>query len=174
MSAFNYAEVGATADPDHLPQGYNHLHHRALIGHGRDVLTAAGAAVTGWRMHRAAGVLVDTDAEQADPGVQLSCAIGAGVLRLSAPAEVVWAVYEPDRIGFAYGTRTGHPAAGEESFVIEMGQDKEVWFTVTAFSRADRWYTRLAGPALPALQGLFARLCAQTVRRLVSTPGRAA
>ncbi|MER5864971.1 DUF1990 domain-containing protein [Kitasatospora sp. NPDC002040] len=173
MSTLNYPEVGATADPAHLPRGYNHLHHRVLLGHGRDVLEAAGRAVTGWQMHRGTGIRVAVDAERAEPGVRLVCAIGLGPVRIGAPAEVVWSVYQPDRIGFAYGTGAGHPARGEESFVVEMGPDKAVWFTVTAFSRPDRWYTRLGGPLLPALQAQYVRYCGRVVRRLASAPDRA-
>ncbi|GAA2236429.1 MULTISPECIES: DUF1990 family protein [Kitasatospora] len=166
-SKLNYPEVGRTTVPGRaLPAGYNHLHHRVLIGHGRDVLQAAGAAVTGWRMHRAAGVRMRTTAVRAEPGVAVECAIGIGPLRLTAPCEVVWSSYQPDRIGFAYGTRNGHPECGEESFVVEMGPDKAVWFTVTAFSRPSRWYTRLAGPIVPYLQLRYARHCGRTLRRL--------
>ncbi|MFB7665518.1 DUF1990 family protein [Kitasatospora sp. NPDC056138] len=166
-STLNYPEVGRTADSDRaLPAGYNHLRHRILLGHGRDVLEAAGAAVTTWRMHRAAGVRIRAAAERAEPGVAVECAIGAGPLRVAAPCEVVWSSYRPDRIGFAYGTRTGHPECGEESFVVEMGPDRAVWFTVTAFSRPARWYTRLAGPVVPRLQLCYARRCGRVLRRL--------
>jgi len=167
MTTLNYPEIGATTGPGQpLPAGYNHLHHRVLLGHGRDVLAAAGAAVTTWQMHRAAGVRIRADAARAAPGVSVECAIGVGPLRATAPCEVVWSTYEPDRIGFAYGTRTGHPECGEESFVVEMGPDKAVWFTVTAFSRPNRWYTRLAGPLVPLFQHLYARHCGRTLRRL--------
>ncbi|KJK55960.1 DUF1990 family protein [Saccharothrix sp. ST-888] len=168
-STLNYPEVGRTTASDRaLPAGYNHLRHRILLGHGRDVLEAAGAAVTTWRMHRAAGVRIRTAAERAEPGVAVECAIGVGPLRVTAPCEVVWSSYRPDRIGFAYGTRAGHPECGEESFVVEMGPDKAVWFTVTAFSRPNRWYTRLAGPIVPHLQLRYARRCGRTLRRLAN------
>ncbi len=117
-------------------------------------------------MHRAAGVQVRADADRAAPGVAVECAIGVGPLRLPAPCVVVLSTYEADRIGFTYGTRTGHPARGEESFLVELGPDQAVWFTVTAFSRPGRWYTRLAGPLLPWLQHLFARRCGDALRRL--------
>ncbi|GAA2157141.1 DUF1990 domain-containing protein [Kitasatospora kazusensis] len=169
-SPLNYPETGATTRPGGpLPAGYNHLRHRALIGYGRDVLERAGAAVTTWRMHRAAGVRVRADAGRAAPGVAVECAIGVGPLRLAAPCEVVWSTYERDRIGFAYGTRTGHPECGEESFVVELDSATgAVWFTVTAFSRPARWYTRLAGPVVPLCQRLYARRCGVTLRRLAA------
>ena len=157
---------GARSTP--LPAGYSHLHHRALIGHGRDALQTAGAAVTGWQMHRAAGVRIRTTADRAAPGAPVDCAIGLGPLRVGAPCEVVWTVCEPDRIGFAYGTRTGHIACGEETFLVEMGADRAVWFSVTAFSRPDRWFTRAAGPLLPLAQRFFARRCGRALTRIVA------
>ncbi len=119
-------------------------------------------------MHRAAGVLVRAEAERATPGTAVECAIGLGPLRVGAPCEVVWTVDEPDLIGFAYGTRAGHIASGEETFLVEMGADKAVWFSVTAFSRPDRWYTRAAGPLLPLGQRFFARRCGQVLTRIVA------
>ncbi|WP_371495929.1 DUF1990 domain-containing protein [Kitasatospora sp. NBC_00374] len=165
---FSYREVGATTRPGPLPDGYHHLHHRVLIGHGRDVLEAAGAAVTTWRMHREAGVRVHSPAGRAEAGVRVDCAVGAGPLRIVAPCRVVWAAREPDRIGFSYGTLGGHPERGEEAFVVELDAALAVWFTVTAFSRPARWYTRLAGPAVPVLQKLYARRCGRVLRRIAA------
>ncbi|MFC8452630.1 DUF1990 family protein [Kitasatospora sp. NPDC057223] len=154
--------------PAPLPAGYQHLRHRVLIGHGRDTLRVAGAAVTGWQMHRAAGLQVRAGTDRATPGTPVECAIGIGRLRVGASCEVVWAADEPDLIGFAYGTRTGHIASGEETFLVEMDADKAVWFSVTAFSRPDRWFTRAAGPLLPLGQRFFARRCGQVLTRIVA------
>ncbi|MFG2820447.1 DUF1990 family protein [Kitasatospora sp. NPDC048365] len=167
-TAHNYPEVGAVTRPGPLPAGYNHLHHRALIGHGREVLEAAGEAVTTFRMHREAGVHVETDGARAEVGLPVRCAIGVGPLRVGAPCRVVWTAYESDRIGFSYGTLAGHPECGEEVFQVELAPDGKVWFTVTAFSRPGRWYTRLAGPLVPFLQHQYARHCGRTLRRLAA------
>jgi uncharacterized protein (UPF0548 family) len=168
LSQFTYPEVGATgAEP--LPPGYNHLHHRTLLGHGRAVLEAAGEAVLTWRMHRAVGVGVRADAERAAPGVLVEVTLGPGRAGVRAPCRVVRTVTEADRIGFAYGTLAGHPTEGEESFLVEMGDDKAVWFTVTAFSRPARWYTRALGPAVPLAQKLYAQRCGQVLQRLAAS-----
>ncbi|MFJ6215603.1 DUF1990 family protein [Streptomyces sp. NPDC092296] len=165
MTGFTYPEVGATAT-EPLPGGYQHLRHRMLLGHGRDVLEAAGAAVLDWRMHRAMGVKMYTPAERAAPGVGVDVALGVGPLRVLAPCRVVSTLTGPDRFGFAYGTLAGHPECGEEAFIVEMGPDKAVWLTVTAFSRPARWFTRAAGPVVPVGQRLYARRCGQVLRRL--------
>ncbi|WP_327676016.1 DUF1990 family protein [Kitasatospora sp. NBC_00458] len=177
----NYPEIGAsTALGRPLPAGYNHLRHRAPIGRGRAALDAAGNALLGWRMHRAAGVRITAEADRAAPGTAVRCAIGLGPFRAGAPCRVVWSTdgadgtADSDRYGFTYGTRRGHLAVGEETFVVEMGPDRIVWFTVNAFSRPHRWYARLAGPLLPLAQGLFARRCARALARIAADADRSA
>ncbi|MFH8346599.1 DUF1990 family protein [Streptomyces sp. NPDC018045] len=164
---FNYAQEGATRRHP-LPTGYGHLHEATHLGHGRAVLEAAGEAVTTFRMHRAAGVRVRASAPEAAPGVLVECALGLGPARVLAPCRVVWSEYDSERIGFAYGTLAGHPQRGEESFVVEMRDDGAVWFTMTAFSRPGRWYTRLAGPLVPLFQRVYARHCGRVLRRLAN------
>ncbi|WP_327112048.1 DUF1990 domain-containing protein [Streptomyces sp. NBC_01341] len=167
MSTLTYPEVGATRLGP-LPEGYHHLHHRAPVGRGRAEFEAAGTAVTEWRVHRAAGAGVSASAARAAAGVLVEVSAGFGRFRVTAPCEVVWAVYEDNRTGFAYGTRARHPERGEESFVVELADDGTVWFTVTAFSRPARWYARLAGPLVPLAQRWYARRLGNVLRRSVS------
>jgi uncharacterized protein (UPF0548 family) len=163
-AAFSYPEVGATRLGP-LPEGYHHLHHRTRIGRGRAVFHAAGAAVTTWRLHRASGARIRADSAWARPGATVEVSLGVGPVRISARCEVVWTVYEPDRTGFAYGTLPGHPERGEESFVVDLREDGSVWFTVMAFSRPGRWYTRAGGPFVRLLQRAYARRLGRTLRR---------
>ncbi|MER5886463.1 DUF1990 domain-containing protein [Streptomyces sp. NPDC001941] len=163
----SYPDVGATLRRP-LPDGYHHLHHAVRVGHGRGDLERAGAAVTTFAVHRSAGCRVRTAALRAEPGAVVEVALAVGPLALAAPCEVVWAEYGERRTGFAYGTRAGHPECGEESFVVELRADGSVWFTVTAFSRPAAWYTRLAGPVVPALQHWYARRLGRTLARLVA------
>ncbi|MFF8382582.1 DUF1990 family protein [Streptomyces kanasensis] len=160
-----YPEVGATSSAV-LPEGYHHLRHREPIGHGRAAFEAAGTAVTTWRMHRASGARVHTDAVRAAPGVRLRVAVGVGRFVYAVPCEVVRTVSEERRVGFAYGTLAGHPECGEEAFVVELRSDGTVWFVVTAFSRPARWYTRLAGPLVPVAQRWYARRLGRTLRKV--------
>ncbi|MGR8007094.1 DUF1990 family protein [Streptomyces hypolithicus] len=169
MSALNYPEVGATRHTP-LPAGYHHLRHRTPVGTGRAAFEAAGAAVTTWRLHRDSGVRVRAagGAGRAEAGLAVECGIGVGPLRVAAPCEVVWTAYEQNRTGFAYGTTGRHPECGEEAFVVELAGDGTVWFTVTAFSRPARWYTRLAGPLVPACQRGYVRWLGRTLRRIAA------
>lgn len=165
-----YPDVGATRDA-RLPAGYNHLRYATTIGRGRDVFAAAGAAVLDWRMHRASGVLVCSSARAAKSGADLEVSVGVGRLRIVAPCRVVWAEQGDRRIGFAYGTRQGHPECGEESFVVTLLPDDCVAFAVTAFSAPARWYTRLGGPLVPVFQRMYARRLGYVLRRLARNGG---
>ncbi|MER8041306.1 DUF1990 domain-containing protein [Streptomyces sp. NPDC094032] len=162
-----YAEVGATRTRP-LPAGYHHLRHTVRVGHGPEAFAVAGAAVTTWRMHRASGARVTSAAVRAEPGVTLEVSLGLGPVRFTAPCRVIWTAYTDRETGFAYGTGAGHPECGEESFVVELREDGSVWFTVTAFSRAAAWYTRLGGPAVRALQLGYARRLGRSLRSLVA------
>ncbi|HEY9331358.1 MAG TPA: DUF1990 domain-containing protein [Streptomyces sp.] len=166
MNTLTYPEAGATRLGP-LPDGYHHLHHRTPVGRGRADFEAAGAAITEFRMHRSSGVRVRASAPRAEPGASVRVALEAGPLRFTAPCRVVWAEYGPERIGFAYGTLARHPECGEESFVAELTEDGTVSFTVMAFSRPVRWYTRLAGPLVPMAQRWYARRLGGTLRRIV-------
>lgn len=163
----NYPDRGATARQP-LPAGYHHLLHRTRVGHGRAAFEAAGAAVTTFHAHRTSGMRVRAADGAVRPGSRAVVGIGLGPLRIDAPCEVVWTAYEPARVGFAYGTLSGHPECGEESFVVEIDPGGTVWFTVTAFSRPAAWFTRAAGPAVPFLQRSYARWLGRHVRKLAA------
>jgi uncharacterized protein (UPF0548 family) len=162
MDELTYAEVGATRNGP-LPAGYRHLSYRTRLGRGG--FDVAADAVLTFAMHRATGERVTTSAPRAAPGVAVTSRIWLGPVRLTAPCRVVWAEEGPDRAGFAYGTLPGHPARGEESFVVTQEGD-EVWFTVTAFSVPARWYMAVVGPVAPLIQAYYARLRARGLRRL--------
>jgi uncharacterized protein (UPF0548 family) len=156
--SLTYAEVGAT-ERGVLPAGYRHLRYRVDLPPG--AFERAGEAVVTWRMHRAAGVRIDADAVRAAPGVRVTSRIGF----LTAPCEVVWAVADDRRIGFGYGTLPGHPARGEESFVVERDAGGRTWFAVSSFSAPASRLMRLAGPVAPLFQRAYAARLGRTLRR---------
>jgi uncharacterized protein (UPF0548 family) len=163
VDALTYGEVGATRTGP-LPSGYRHLRYRTSLG--RLDLAAAGDAILDWRLHRAAGVRIEATAPRAAEGVTVVSGLGVGPLRLRAPCRVVWAVADGSRAGFGYGTLPGHPARGEEAFLVERDDRGEVWFGVTAFSRPAGVLMTAAGPFAVAFQHLYARHLAATLRRL--------
>ncbi|MDH6237182.1 DUF1990 domain-containing protein [Cryobacterium sp. CG_9.6] len=90
-------------------------------------------------------------------GMTAQLEVHVGPLRVKAPVRVVYVIDEANRVGFAYGTMKGHPASGEESFVVEKRDDDSVWFILRAFSRPSTWYFRLASPFLRLQQKRFTR-----------------
>jgi uncharacterized protein (UPF0548 family) len=164
-----YAEVGVTRaaalDGAPLPPAWSHQRHERHVGTGRDVFERAADCVLSWGMHRGVGFGVRADGPRATPGTNVVVGIGRGALILPAPCRVVWSVDEPDRQGFGYATLPGHPESGEEAFVVLADADGAVRVRIVAFSRPGRWYTRLAGPAVPPVQNLAVRAYARAVER---------
>lgn len=176
---FSYDVVGSTRY-DETPQGYHRLEYRTRIGAGNEVFARAGQALLHWRMHRAAGLpMTATDTPptigtnalgRLGPGLligRLRTLSPLGLLGFPVPCRVVWTVDEPDRVGFGYGTLEGHPASGEESFVVTREPDG-VHFTIRAYSRSATWYTRLGGPATRKAQQYAARRYATALQRLAT------
>jgi len=143
-SRLTYSEVGATAGE--LPARHHHLTRRVMIGRGPQVFADAAADVAGWQVQLRAGLTVSASAPTAIPGTVAVLGLGVGPLRLGAPCRVVYAVDQPRRQGFAYGTLPGHPESGEEAFIVEHHGDDTVSFTITAFSRPSSAIARIAAP----------------------------
>ena len=80
-----------------------------------------------------------------------------GPLRIREPARVVGVVERPDRVGFAYGTLSGHPVSGEEAFVVHRSADGTVWLTLRSLTRSGRGWWRLAFPAVLVAQRWYRR-----------------
>jgi uncharacterized protein (UPF0548 family) len=161
MPDFTYAEVGATQH-EPLPERYNHLRYRTLIGEGGDVFARAAQAVLTFGMHRAAGARIRSAADRAAPGVRLTVTFGP----FTVPCEVVYAYDEPGRAGFGYGTLPGHQERGEEAFFVDRDAQDRVWFTVKAFSLPARWPAVVGGPLAMLFQRAFAWRLGRSLKRL--------
>lgn len=161
IGGFSYAEVGAALEGDDLPSGYSHLRHRVRIGHGEAAFRGAAEALASFRMHRRLPVGITASAPRAEPGADVTVTL-AGVVR--APCRIVRVIDEPGRYGWAYGTLQGHPECGEESFLLTLAPEGDVWFDVTAFSRPGGRAARLLGGLVPVMQRLYARRCGMVLR----------
>lgn len=146
-----YAEVGATRG-ETMPSGYPVLRRSARLGDGRARFEQAACALLGWDLQRRAGLRVRTSDPRARLGTVALLRLGVGVVSLEAPVRVVYAVDEPRRRGFAYGTLAGHPEQGEEAFLIELDDHDAVTLTIAAFSRPATLLARVSGPAGRAIQ----------------------
>jgi uncharacterized protein (UPF0548 family) len=165
-AGLTYREAGATAGD--LPAGYHQFTRSRPIGYGHQLFAAAGDAVRDWQVQPGAGLQVSASSPTAVAGTVLLLGLGIGSLRLRAPCRVVYAVDEPRRRGFAYGTLAGHPESGEEAFMIEHHDDDSVSFTITAFSRPATRLAKIAGP-LGAVVQRSPQVLHLVVTRLTST-----
>ena len=162
----HYDTLGSTRS-DPTPPGYHRLYHRARLGDGDEVFRRAAEALMTLADARRGGPADQaTDSPRARLGAN-SLGGSASAPRRTVPCRVIWTVDEPDRIGFAYGTLEGHPAAGEEAFRGHPRADG-IYFTLRAYSRAGTWYTRLGGPATRNVQAIFARRYTTALRRLAT------
>lgn len=139
-----YVEVGATAGL--LPARYHHLRRRRVVGHGSADFQAAADALMRWDLHRRSGLTLAADSEEAAEDVNVILGFGVGRWRIQAPCRVVYTVNDPDRRGFAYGTLPGHPESGEERFTVTQLADGRVELAIVAFSRPQRWWSKLGAP----------------------------
>lgn len=159
MTDLTYAEIGATAG--RLPDGYHHVRAERVIGHGRVAFELAADALLRGAVQRRAGATVHLSESPLREGTRFDMRLGP----FGIPCLVVWAARDDDHAGFAYGSLPGHPECGEERFELLLGASGDVTFTITAFSRPGRWFTRLAGPVNRLVQK---RMTARYLRTLDS------
>ncbi len=62
-----------------------------------------------------------------------------GPFSVKAPVKVVYVIDEASRIGFAYGSRHGHPARTEQLQYVEKLEDGTVWLTVRSITAPARF-----------------------------------
>lgn len=165
MGELTYREQGATRDKD-LPAGYRHVGRRERLGDGEATFTRAVEALFGWGMHQGAGLTVLSAPPRAAVGEVVVTRLGPPILGPNAPCRVVYVVDEPRRRGFGYGTLPGHPASGEEAFLVEWAEDDGVYLIIRAFSRPATISARLGGPIARRIQDIVTDRYVRALRRL--------
>ncbi|WP_067651664.1 DUF1990 family protein [Nocardia harenae] len=133
MTDLTYGPPGATrpADPQWhggLP-GHRRYERTVAIGAGAELWERAGAAVLAWGVKRRSGFRVAPD-ERVSAGADYEVRFGP----IREPVRVVAVVDEPDRHGFAYGTRSGHPVSGEEAFIAHRDRAGTVYLTLRSLT----------------------------------------
>jgi len=169
----SYAAVGATrvADPVWVAEraGYRSHERTTRIGHGEPLWDAAAFAVLRWGVKTRSGFSVVSE-----PGDDLRVRAGQdrvlvasfGPFGLREPVGVVAVVEEPNRCGFAYGTRPGHPVSGKEAFIVHRSPDGDVWLTLRSLTRpaCGRW--RLLFPAALVAQRWYRHRYMRALRQV--------
>lgn len=163
---FTYPSVGSTATTP--PADYTVDRTRVQLGGGEAVFAAARAALQRWEQFRLGWVEPHPGDLPLRPGeVVAVVARLVGVWWVNA-CRIVYAVDEPTRFGFAYGTLPDHAETGEERFLVEWDRDTDaVWYDILAFSRPRHPLARLGYPLTRRAQRRFARDSANVMRRAV-------
>jgi uncharacterized protein (UPF0548 family) len=164
-----YPEVGATARPGELPDGYHHVRATAELGSGDEVFAAAADGVRTWRLHRGQGFRVVPGDAGVVAGTDVVVDVPLVGVHVIAACRVVWSVDDADRVGFGYGTLPVHPESGEEAFVVERTPSGDVVVDVCAFSRPRHPLVRLGGPIARRQQRKATRGYVNALRDHVAT-----
>ncbi|MGX1127939.1 uncharacterized protein (UPF0548 family) [Streptomyces glaucescens] len=139
----SYGPPGMTAPGARLwrdaPPGFLRFERTVVVGRGEETWTAASEAVLRWEVKTRSGFAVTRDdgaGVAAREGGRYTVTAGLGPFMIREPVEVVAVVATPQRCGFAYGTRRGHPVSGEEAFVVHRDDDGRVLLTLRSLTRA--------------------------------------
>ena len=143
------------------PPGYRRYERATLLGHGPQLWEDASAGLMTWGVKTRSGfsvMLGSNDDLRVVPGQDRVLVARLGPCALREPVRVVDVVDEPDRRGFSYGTRMGHPVSGEEAFIVHRAADGGVWLTLRSLTRAGLGRWRIVFPlAIIAQHGYRAR-----------------
>jgi uncharacterized protein (UPF0548 family) len=162
---WSYAERGATRNQS--PKGYQHDEADFCLGQGELLFEAAKSLLLKWKMFPAPWTRIYDPNPQFKTGMNVGVWFRFGGLWWGNAARIVYAIDEPTRFGFAYGTLRNHIERGEELFLLEMDQEGRVWYRIRAFSRPNRWYVYLAYPLVRQQQARFRRDSGRAMNQLL-------
>lgn len=91
------------------------------------------------------------------PGMTAVMVFRIGPFTVKAPVKVVYVIDEPERRGFAYGSRHGHPARSEQLQYVTKEADGSVWLTIRSISAPAKRGTALTVALLRRVQTRYQR-----------------
>ena len=167
---FSYDGVGGTFPSATLPPGYIVDRTRLQLGLGQEIFHAATAALKPWEQFHLGWVEAWPPTAPLSPGQVIIIQGYAIGLWWSNASRIVYAIDEPTRFGFAYGTLPSHIEKGEERFLIEWDQTTDqVWFNIMAFSRPNHFASHIGQPWVRRKQKRFGRESAARMFRAVDS-----
>jgi uncharacterized protein (UPF0548 family) len=170
-AGFSYPETGAART--RAPAGYQAHHERFKLGAGSSAFERARQAVREWRMFDMGWLQLCWPDAPIAPGTMVAVlARHLGFWSLHV-ARIVYAIDEPRRFGFAYGTLLEHAESGEEWFGVERRDDDWVWYKVVAFSREKHVLAKIGYPFTRSLQRRFRRDSGLAMQRAVAAVNQA-
>jgi uncharacterized protein (UPF0548 family) len=166
VDGLSYNAPGAARPGAAVPPGLRLREQRVPLGEGARIWRRAVEVVSGWAIKQAIGFTVAPDDPVVVEGRDYETRYGW--MRVHEPVRVIWVADEPNRRGFGYGTRPGHPITGEECFLVERDPDGSVWFVTRTVSRISGGRWLVLWPGIRMLQPYFQRAYARSAVRLVS------
>lgn len=140
----------------HDALGFRRFEVTARIGHGDRAWARASRDVLDWKVKTRSGFRVD--AGPVEPGRRVTVRAPLGPWTIREPVEIVAAVRQDDRVGFAYRTRPGHPVRGEEAFIVHRRDDGVVFLTIRSLTApAASGFWRAVHPFLRVAQWVVRR-----------------
>jgi hypothetical protein len=161
-----YDPVGMSLGRAEPPAGFRELKRSRTLGSGQRTFEAVGTALLHMDLHRRSRFRVHLPTLSLVEGRGVAVALPWGPFAVTGACRIVAMIAEPRRSGFAYGTLPRHPECGEESFLVEWGEDGQVVMTVHAWSKPAAWFTRLAGPYGRGIQRRVAARLLRAGRRI--------
>lgn len=155
VADLNYSAVGATEIDapvwSSAPPGFR-AHERSVdIGNGESTWQAARAAVMTWGVKTRSGFDVhaaDGSGSDVREGADYTLVARLGTLQVREPVRVVALVSTETRVGFAYGTRSGHPVSGEEAFIVTRDSEGSVRLVLRSLTRPAPGMWRMLFPLI--------------------------
>lgn len=170
-------EIGSTHVADAT---WNQNHHVARpyertvpIGVGEEQWRRAVDGLMSWGVKTGSGFEVRRGGvvgSRAMEGVDYTLIASVGPVNIHEPVRVVSVVETPERCGFAYATRPGHPVTGEEAFIVHRTADGRVWFTQRSLTRPGSGPWRLAFPIVLVAQRWYRARYVRAMHRMVADP----
>ncbi len=167
---FSYPEVGATRNTP--PPGYQVDHHRIRLGSGMRTFEASKQCLKEWEIYRLGWVSLSPQDASFQTGQVVAIVVRFLGLWSLNPCRVVYVAETKDeieRFSCAVGTLPLHFENGEERFTVEWDRrDDSVWYDILAFSRTNRFCSRIASPYVRRLQKKFALDSMNAMRNAVN------
>jgi uncharacterized protein (UPF0548 family) len=157
-SGMTYDAVGAT-DPAARTwaPGPHRFETNVRLGAGEQRWAQCRRDVLQWAVKTRSGFRVTGDPDRVEVGQDYELVVRIGPAAIREPVRVVAVVDEPNRCGFSYGTRSGHPVSGEEAFIVHRDAAGAVSLTLRSLTLPARGWRRLAFPVFVAAQRVLRR-----------------
>ncbi|HNM27952.1 MAG TPA: DUF1990 domain-containing protein, partial [Saprospiraceae bacterium] len=122
--AFTYSEVGRTADTEACVEGFDHDAQCVVVGRGLADFERARQALREWAHFPPAWTRILPGQAPLSAGNTVAIFFRLFGLWWHNSCRIVYAVEEPRRFGFAYGTLPAHLERGEELFLVRLDEEE--------------------------------------------------